>query len=217
MSERGFLAAWRFYRANFRRIFVLSFVFYVALVAICVVSVYLVGYAAIIIIVYVAVASIFWLQAPLVPLVDDRRHGRPPVGVRATFRRLYPRMGPITSATALAAFGIYFAGLFFLLPGLLLLARWALVIPVIVLEDSSALAGFRRSNRLVRRHTGRVVLELIGSGVLLAVMWVIAFVLLAVPFAGPVLFLAFLAAATPPIPLMRISSYYDLAAVSSPA
>jgi hypothetical protein len=124
---------------------------------------------------------------------------------------LYPRLGSITGGSFLAAVGVYFASSFFLLPGLILLARWALLIPVIVIEGTGAFRAFGRSNELVRQHTGRVVVELIVSTITVLLIWWVAYGLWAVPslwISAPVA-LAFLALATPPIPLMRTLSYYD--------
>ncbi|MGB2952952.1 MAG: hypothetical protein WBB74_06130 [Gaiellaceae bacterium] len=211
--ERGFGAALRFYQGHFRSVFVLSLSFYLAMVALAVLSVVTEpGFLAVLTVLYLIVVSIFWLQAPLARLMDDVRAGRQNAGVRRTFASLSPRMGAITRGSFLAAVGIYIGWFLLIVPGLILLARWALLIPVIVLEGMGARAAFARSNQLVRRHTGRVVVEILISAVLMLVVWSIALALL---MSGPGLWLSviallFLALVTPPIPLMRVLSYYDL-------
>lgn len=210
---RGYRAAWRFYREQFRSVFMLSAVFYLFIALLAALSVFELGFAALLVWMYLIVVSIFWLQAPLARLVQDVRAGRSNPGTRRTLVELGPRMGSITGGSFLAAVGVYVASWFFLLPGLFLLARWALLIPVIVIEGRRAFRAFPRSNRLVRGHTARVLVELIASGVLFVVVWSVAFVLLgsglspwvSVPSAYLVLALG-----TPVIPLMRILSYYDL-------
>jgi hypothetical protein len=212
VRERGFLAAWRFYRSHFRAVFVLSIVFYAAIVGFAAVSVVELGSLRFVAIVYLVLASIFWLQAPLARLVDDVRERRPDAGIRRTFASVYPCLGSITGGTAVAAVAVLVAAGFFVLPGLIVLGRLALFIPVIVLEGSGAFAAFGRSNRLQHRHEGRVMLELVGSTVGMVVVWSIAYAILTTGklwISIPVVIL-FLAVVTPPVPLMRILSYYDL-------
>ena len=213
MRERGFRAAWRFYRGHFRAVFSVSFVFYLGIAALAGASFVELGYLAVLAWLYLIVASIFWLQAPLARLMEDVREGRAGVGARQTLVELGPRLGSITGGSFLAAVAVYLASWFFLIPGLLLLARWALLIPVIVLEGRPATEAFGRSNQLVRGHTWRVFAEVLVSGLLFVVVWWLAFgvyvsgltLWAAVPLACAVLALG-----TPVIPLMRVLSYYDL-------
>jgi len=213
MRERGFLAAWRFYRHHFRAVLTVSATFYAAMGAIAAVTVVELGWFALLVLPYLMLASIFWLQAPLARLMDDVRGKQPHAGVKRTFESIYPRLGSVTGGTAVAAIAVFAAAGFLVLPGLILLARWALFIPVIILEGSGAFAAFRRSNRLLHRHTPRVLLELCISTVLMIMIWLVAFAILkavstrwiSVPVA-----IAFLALVTPPVPLMRVLSYYDL-------
>jgi hypothetical protein len=219
MRERGFRAAWRFYRAHFWSVFALSFVFYLALAALAALTLVELGLLGIFALAYLIVVSIFWLQAPLARLMDDVREGRARPGARSTLAELGPRMGSISGGSFLAAIAITPGLYFFVIPGLLLLARWALFIPIIVIEGSGAVQAFGRSNRLVRGHTWRVVGELLVSSILFFFIWSIAIGLLtgglslwaAIPLACGVLSLA-----TPVIPLMRVLSYYDLVEAAAP-
>jgi hypothetical protein len=220
MRERGFRAAWRFYRVHFRSVFVLSFVFYLALAALAALTLAELGLLAIFAVAYLIVVSIFWLQAPLARLMDDVRMGRPSPGARRTLAELGPQMGSISGGSFLAAAAIT-PGLYLLaIPGLLLLARWALFIPIIVIEGSGAVQAFGRSNRLVRGHTWRVVGELLVSSILFFFIWSFAIGLLAGElslWASVPLACAVLALGTPVIPLMRVLSYYDLVEAAAPA
>ncbi|HEY6835460.1 MAG TPA: glycerophosphoryl diester phosphodiesterase membrane domain-containing protein [Gaiellaceae bacterium] len=213
MRERGFRAAWRFYRQHFRAVFALSFVFYLGLAALAGASTVELGYLSAFVWLYLIVVSIFWLQAPLTRLMEDVREGRPRLGARQTLAELGPRLGSITGGSFLAAVAVYFAASFFLIPGLFLLARWALLIPAIVLEGRGAMQAFGRSNQLVRGHTWRVLGEVLVSGVLFVIVWSIAFGVLSsglTLWAAVPLACAVLALGTPVIPLMRVLSYYDL-------
>jgi hypothetical protein len=74
----------------------------------------------------------------------------------------------VVSAVVTTA-GILLATLAFVVPGLLLMARWALVVPLIVLERASWREALARSNELIRGRTWSVVaifvlLTLIGAG-----------------------------------------------------
>lgn len=209
---RGFLAGWRFYRSHFRSVFTLTVVFYTAITGFAAASVVELGWLGFIAIVYLAVASVFWLQAPLARLMDDVRETRPNAGIRRTLAAIYPRLGSITGGTAVAAIAVFIAAGLFVLPGLLVLGRLALFIPVIVLEGTGAFAAFGRSNRLQHRHGGRVMLELVVSILAMSVAWTIAYTILtsATPWISIPFVILFLALVTPPVPLMRILSYYDL-------
>jgi len=165
MRVRGFGAAWRFYRAHFVAVFSLSLAFYAAVVALGMLSLVGLGAYAAISLPYLGIVSIFWLQAPLVRLMQDVRDGRRNPGIRRTLEALSPRLGSITFATFVAAICVGTAATLFVLPGLLLLARWALFIPVIVLEGLGAFRAFGRSNALVRGYGGRVMVELCVSAV----------------------------------------------------
>jgi hypothetical protein len=212
MRERGFVAAWRFYRRHFVSVFTLSLAFYAGMVALAAASVAGFGWFAGVALLYLMVASIFWQQAPLARLLDDVRAKRPHAGIRRTLDEISPRLGSITGGSAVAAIAVVAASAFLLLPGLVVLTRLALFVPVIVLEGRGAFASFGRSHRLLRGHAPRVFLELCISTVLMLVVWTIAWILLTATtlWISVPLTILFLALVTPPVPLMRVLSYYDL-------
>jgi hypothetical protein len=213
VRQRGFLTALRFYRGHFRAVLTLSLAFYTAMGGLAAVTLVELGWFALLVLPYLMLASIFWLQAPLARLMDDVREHRAHPGVRRTFESLLPDLGSVTGGTAVAAIAVFTAAGFFIVPGLILLARWSLFIPVIVLEGRGTFAAFGRSNALLHRHTPRVVLELCISTVLMIVVWSVAVTILATiasPWVSVPIAVVFLALVTPPVPLMRVLSYYDL-------
>jgi hypothetical protein len=213
MRDRGFRAAWHFYRAHFWSVVTVSAAFYLALAVLAEINFAELGYYSAATVSYLVVVSIFWLQAPIAQLMKDVHAGQSNPGVRRTFQSLYPRLGAVTRGSLLAGVGVWVAAGLLVVPGLLLLARWALLIPVIVIEGVGALRGFSRSSDLVSQHTGRVVVELLVSAVILIVIWLVAVELwraIGDFWVSTPLILAFLTLTTPPIPLMRTLSYYDL-------
>jgi hypothetical protein len=103
-------------------------------------------------------------------LVHDVAEGdpSPPDAYRHTWRRL----PDLLISTVVTTVGILLATLAFVGPGLLLLARWALIVPLIVLEGAPWRTALSRSNELVRGRTWPVVwifvlLTLIGAGLVI--------------------------------------------------
>lgn len=84
------------------------------------------------------------------------------------YRHTRDRLGDLVLSALVTTVGILLGTLAFVVPGLILMARWALVVPLIVLERSPWRAALARSNDLVRGRTGRVLaifalLTLIGA------------------------------------------------------
>src|SRR5262245_23755127 len=90
----------------------------------------------------------FWVQGALTFAVDDVRDGRIDTTIGDLYRRTQPFLGALIVAGVLAALGIGLGLILFIAPGLYLLARWALIVPAIVLEKRSAGEAFTRSNEL---------------------------------------------------------------------
>jgi hypothetical protein len=115
------------------------------------------------------VVGLFWLQGALVEAVRDVRDGRADVPISELYGRTRPRLPALISAGVLAAIGIGIGLLLLIVPGLYLLVRWALVVPVIVLEGRSAGESFTRSWELVRGHgwsvLGVILLTLVGAAI----------------------------------------------------
>jgi MFS family permease len=84
------------------------------------------------------------------------------------YRHTKDRLADLVLSALVTTVGILLGTIAFVVPGLILMARWALVVPLIVLERSPWRVALARSNELVRGRTGRVLaifalLTLIGA------------------------------------------------------
>ena len=74
----------------------------------------------------------------------------------AAYRRTAGHLRDLIASSIVTTVGIVVGMLALVVPGLILLSRWALVVPLIVLEDASWRDALRRSNELVRGRTWSV-------------------------------------------------------------
>jgi hypothetical protein len=84
------------------------------------------------------------------------------------YRHTRDRLPDLVLSALVTTVGILLGTLAFVVPGLILMARWALVVPLIVLDRLPWRTALARSNELVRGRTGRVLaifvlLTLIGA------------------------------------------------------
>ena len=96
------------------------------------------------------IVGTFWLQGALVEAVQDARDGRVDVSIEELYARVRPLLPALIAAGLAAAIGVTFGMVLLVVPGLVLLTRWILIVPVIVLEKKSAGEAFGRSWELVR-------------------------------------------------------------------
>lgn len=108
------------------------------------------------------------VQGALVEIVRDLHEGRPLARPADYYRRTRDALATLLGVTVLAAIGITIGFLFLLVPGLILLARWSLVVPLVMLEGLSVGQAFSRSNRLVEGKTGRVLVIVVVAGLIAA-------------------------------------------------
>jgi hypothetical protein len=87
-----------------------------------------------------------------VELVRDVRDGRADRSIGETYAEVRPRLPALIAAGILAALGIGIGFLLLIVPGLILLTFWSMLVPVIVIEGSSAGDSFKRSFEVVRGH-----------------------------------------------------------------
>jgi hypothetical protein len=85
------------------------------------------------------------------------------------YRRTASRLPDLVISAVVTTVGILLGTIALIVPGLLLMARWALIVPLIVLEAMPWRAALARSNELIRGRTWSViaifvVLTLIGAG-----------------------------------------------------
>ncbi len=112
----------------------------------------------------------FLVEGVLAEDVRDVYDGRPMPSMRDLARRIGPRL--LTLAVATLVYSICFAVGFVLLvvPGLVILTRWSVIVPVIVVERRGMRESFRRSSRLVKGSgwtvLGILAIVFLGSGLL---------------------------------------------------
>ncbi|HEY5989465.1 MAG TPA: hypothetical protein VIV12_24275 [Streptosporangiaceae bacterium] len=142
--------AWALYRAHAAHLLTIAFVIYlVAAVAAAVLGLAgsivgpLLGSV-------VQLVAAFLLQAALVKAVQDVRDGRVDLSFGETVSAAAPYIWAVAGASILAGIAITIGLILVIAPGLYLITIWAVIVPVIVIERSGALASFGRSHQLVR-------------------------------------------------------------------
>ena len=169
--------AWELYKAHWRHLLTFSFVVYAGVAVISALLTLALTWLGAILAAIVSLIAFFWLQAALVKAVDDVRDGRADLSLGETFAQAREQLGSVAVAAILAGLGIIVGLILLIVPGLVLLTWWAVIIPVVVLENRSAGEAFTRSRELVRGHGWRVfavivlmVLLLIGFGIVLSLI-----------------------------------------------
>jgi hypothetical protein len=120
------------------------------------------------------------VQGALVEVVRDLHESREPAPIGEYYRRTRGRLGTLLGAAVLYAIGFAIGLVLLVVPGLIAIARWSLVVPLVVIEKLGVREAFSRSNRLVKGKTPTVLLVLLISGLMTAV----ANVLIHVAFSG---------------------------------
>jgi len=105
----------------------------------------------------VLLVGTFWVQGALTLAVDDVRDGRIDTTIGELYARTQPYLGALIVAGVLAGLGIAIGFVLLIAPGLYLLARWAVIVPTIVLERRSAGESFTRSSELTAGHRWTVL------------------------------------------------------------
>ena len=176
--------AWGMYRAHAAHLLAIAFVIYLV-AAIISGLLALAGLFGAFLGSIVGLFAAFLLQATLVKAVQDVRDGRADLSISGTVSAATPYIWPVAGASILAGIGIAIGLILVIAPGLYLITIWAVIVPVIVLEGSGALASFGRSHQLVRGHGWHVF----GTLVLVFVILIVADIILGLIFVAlPVLF-----------------------------
>ena len=129
---------------------------------------------------FVSVVAAFVLQATLVKAVQDVRDGHADLSIRQTVNEALPFLGPVAGASILAGIAITIGLLLIIVPGLFLITIWAVIVPVIIIERSGALASFGRSRHLVRGHGWHVF----GTLVLVYIIMLVVNIVLGLIFSA---------------------------------
>jgi hypothetical protein len=109
------------------------------------------------------------VQGALVYLVADLHQGRPAPALGELYNRARDRLGTLLGASLLYGVGVAIGFLLLIVPGLIAVARWSLVVPLVMVEGQSVGDALARSNALVKGKTGRVLLLVIIVNVITGV------------------------------------------------
>lgn len=121
---------------------------------------------------------VFLYQGMVVNLVRDLQDGRRDSSVRDLAASVTPVLMPLIGAGVITAIGIVFGSLLLIVPGLYLLAIWAVTAPVVVVERRGVFDALGRSRQLVRGN-GWPVLGAVLVSVLIGIAASVALTLLA--------------------------------------
>lgn len=174
--------AWKLYKAHWRHLLTFSFIVYAGVAVIGAVLTILLTWFGAILAAVISLIAFFWLQAALVKAVDDVRDGQANLSLGQTFAQAREQLGSVAVAAILAGLGIILGLILLIVPGLILMTWWAVIVPVVVLENKSAGEAFTRSRELVRGN-GWGVFAVIVLMVLLLIGFTIVLSLLLSPLA----------------------------------
>jgi hypothetical protein len=162
--------AWRMYKAHAKHLLAIAFVIYLVAAVIAALFALAGGTIGALLGGLVELIAAFLLQAALVKAVQDVRDGRVDMSIGETVSAATPYLGSVILASLLAGIAIAIGLILVIVPGLYLMTIWAVIVPVIVIEGSGALASFGRSQQLVRGRGWHVFATLVLVYVILLVV-----------------------------------------------
>jgi hypothetical protein len=113
------------------------------------------------------VAGVALLQGGLVEIVRGLHlDGDDETSIADVLSQAATRLGKLVCISLLTAVGVAFGVLLLVVPGLVLMTRWALSVPVAMLEEGNARDALARSRELVRGNGWSVFKVLFAVGVL---------------------------------------------------
>jgi hypothetical protein len=172
--------AWQMYKTFAGHLLAIAFVIYLAAAVIAALLGLAGGTVGAVLGSLVQIVAAFLLQATLVKAVQDVRDGRADMSIGDTVRAAVPYLGAVAGASILAGIAITIGLILIIVPGLYLITIWAVIVPVIVLEQSGALASFGRSQRLVRGNGWHVF----GTLVLVYIVMLVVGIILGLIFSA---------------------------------
>jgi hypothetical protein len=174
--------AWQMYKAHAKHLLAIAFVIYLAAAVIAALLALIGGTFGAVLGSLVEIVAAFLLQATLVKAVQDVRDGRVDMSLGETVRAATPYLGAVAGASILAGIAITIGLILIIVPGLYLITIWAVIVPVIVLEQSGVMASFGRSHQLVRGRGWHVFGTLVLAWlILLAVNLILGLIFAALP------------------------------------
>src|SRR3984885_1222354 len=162
--------AWRMYKTFAKHLLAIAFVIYLVAAIITALLALAGGTVGILLGSLVSIVAAFVLQATLVKAVQDVRDGHADLSIRQTVNEALPFLAPVAGASILAGIAITTGLVLIIVPGLFLITIWAVIVPVIIIERSGALASFGRSRQLVRGHGWHVFGTLVLVYILMLVV-----------------------------------------------
>ena len=112
--------------------------------------------------------------------MQDIRDGHADLSIGQTVSEAMPFIGAVAVASILAGIAITIGLILLIVPGLFLITIWAVIVPVIIIERSGALASFGRSRQLVRGRGWHVF----GTLVLVYIIMLVVNIVLGVIFSA---------------------------------
>jgi hypothetical protein len=170
--------AWQMYKTFAKHLLAIAFVIYLIAAIITALLALAGGTIGILLGSFVSVVAVYLLQATLVKAVQDVRDGRADLSISETVNQALPFFWSVLGASILAGIAITIGLVLIIVPGLFLITIWAVIVPVIVIERSGALASFGRSRELVRGHGWHVF----GTLVLVYIIMLVADIVLELIF-----------------------------------
>lgn len=110
------------------------------------------------------------VQGALVEVVRDLHEGREPASVNAYYDRTRGRLGTLVGSSFAYGLGVFVGFVLLVVPGLIAVARWALIVPLVIIERRGWREAFARSSEIVRGRTGRVLVTVVIANVVTAVI-----------------------------------------------
>jgi hypothetical protein len=106
------------------------------------------------------------VQGALVEVVRDLHEGREARSIGAVYTSTRGRLGTLLGASLLYGIGVVIGLVLLIVPGLIVAARWSLIVPLVMIERLGWREAFARSSALVIGQTGRVLVINLLSNVL---------------------------------------------------
>jgi hypothetical protein len=172
--------AWRMYKTFAKHLLAIAFVIYLIAAIITALLALAGGTIGILLGSLVSIVAAFVLQATLVKAVQDVRDGHADLSISQTVSEAMPFIGSVALASILAGVAITIGLILLIVPGLFLITIWAVIVPVIIIERSGALAAFGRSRQLVRGRGWHVF----GTLVLVYIIMLVVNIVLGVIFSA---------------------------------
>jgi len=164
--------AFRVYRLLFARSVLVAAIVYALIAILEIVQHVTSGGVATLLSLVVAIASLAGpslVQGALIGIVRSVHEGRAPEPVEQLLAAARTRLMRLIGAAFVYAFGIAGGLLLFIVPGLIVAARWSLMPAIVMLEGRSVGDARRRSRDLVRGHSVAVFMCLLVAGVIILV------------------------------------------------